>query len=401
MTETRFTWRWLLVIALIGIFMGLFVGLAAGWLIAPNFTGSNPAGLSASAQNDYIVLVANTYSYDQDLSRARQRLDKLQDNDIALRVERLAKALAARNDPSAANVADLAVALGSESTELIPLAEIAATDGWGADAAFTQELEPTKVARVQDPNTVSQPATQAGSTETPPPNNNSQPAEPPAKIKPQQATRTAKLTATAQAAPAQPTDAPAPTDSPAPSTEPTIAPPPPTTEPTAVSVAPAPATIFYPEFPGGWHVASQHFVPAQVAPGQQYWHLKEAIFCDVPPDGQAHTDTCPRPGMPGGENDHTIYVTALDESGGCADAVVKSTLNTGETVDLERKPSAYPYTSCNEHYERTMFGEGNSIWIDGLPSDQLGDLVMNSPKLNWSENKAHVRYILIFQRTTR
>ena len=108
------------------------------------------------------MLVANTYSYDQDLARARQRLAQLQDKDVSARVERLAKALAARNDVSAANVADLAVALGSESTELILLAEIAANDGWGADAAFIEEIEPTKIARAEDPNSTTRGGTPSG-----------------------------------------------------------------------------------------------------------------------------------------------------------------------------------------------------------------------------------------------
>ncbi len=79
MTETRFTWRWLLVIAFVGIFMGLFIGLLAGWIVFPNIGGSSVSGLSTSAQSDYIVLVANTYVYDQDLARAKQRLNLLQD----------------------------------------------------------------------------------------------------------------------------------------------------------------------------------------------------------------------------------------------------------------------------------------------------------------------------------
>src|ERR1700720_964576 len=104
MTETRFTWRWLLVIALVGIFMGLAVGLAAGWILFPNIGGSNVAGLSASAQNDYFALVANTYAYDQDIKRAQERLGQLQDKDIKTRVARLAQSFAVRKDPSAANL---------------------------------------------------------------------------------------------------------------------------------------------------------------------------------------------------------------------------------------------------------------------------------------------------------
>lgn len=409
MTETRFTWRWLLVIAVVGIGMGLFVGLAAGWLIAPNFTGSNPAGLSASAQNDYIVLVANTYSYDQDLARARQRLSQLQDKDISARVERLAKALAARNDVSAANVADLAVALGSESTELLPLAEIAASDGWGADTAFFEEAEPTKVARVEDQNTISQPATQAQPTETPLSNDNSAPVEP-TKFKPQQATKQAKMamTATAEAqAAALPAATAVPTDPPvAPPAEPAATavpqPPPPTAEPTAAAPAPAPVTTeFTPGFPSGWY-STVSFIPANVAPGQKYWRLKSALYCDRPPEGENQTnDTCP--GYPGGENDHTIYASAIDENGNCVDVVAKNYTNLGETFDMERKDVIYPWNSCNVDYEKNMNGEGNDIWIEaeGLPSDRINGLVMNSPRFNWSENKLHVRYFLVFQRTTR
>jgi hypothetical protein len=156
---------------------------------------------------------------------------------------------------------------------------------------------------------------------------------------------------------------------------------------------------FNPAFPEGWP-RSVHFTPANVAPGQLYWRLASAVFCDVPAKGHEHEETCPD--YPGGMLDHTVYVVVLDEGGGCASNVnILHEMNTGDRVPLVVKHEQYPWASCATDYQWTMYGEGNDFWLADLPSDRIGGLVLNSPQLNWAENRAHVRYFLIFQRTTR
>ncbi len=373
MTDTRFTWRWLFVFAAAGVVIGLVLGLLAGWAVP--LGGSAPvdvSALSASAQNDYIVLVANSYAFDDDLPHAKQRLDLLKDSNIKARVEKLAKALNTRQDSYAANVADLAVALGSTDAALKVLAAQVTNNAGGEPSG-----EPTKVARVEDPPTATPKPTKAATA------------------------KVATDTPAATEPSAEPTDTPAKPTKAAATAAPknTVAPQPQPTNP------PAPAAALQPEWKPGldqWW-SGVKFVPASVAAGQQYWRLKSATFCDVPPAGApSSTDTCP--GMPGGPMDHTIYIGVLDAGGNCAQNIsVKHLTNTGDTTPAEQKNAIYPWNSCNVDYEWNMYGEGNDIWIEGngLPSDRLNGMVMNSPQLNWSSNKAHVRYFLVFQLTTR
>lgn len=393
MTETRFTWLWLVVIALVGIGMGLVVGLAAGWLVFPAIGSSNVAGLSASAQNDYIVLVANTYAYDQDLARAKQRLNQLQDKDLKTRVERLAKALAARQDPSAANVADLAVALGSESSDIQSLAEIAATDGWGADAVTDANAEPTKVARSESV---------ANAPTKEPTDASAEPTAKPTKVRKNKQTPTTEPQATSEP---EATDEPEPTDA---APKPTAVPKPTDVPPTPVP-QPAPVTTeFIPAFPAGWWDAVK-FIPAEVAPGQQYWKLKYARYCDWAPDD--NYQTCD--GFPGGGMGTSIYIMTVDESGNCITTDVNDDINDGSKYPLTTdalKKIEYPWNPygfpCTENYEKGMYGEGNSISVPNLPSDKITELSLcaKNPPPGYNPppcGHAHVRYFLIFQRTTR
>jgi len=387
MTETRFTWRWLVVIALVGIAMGLTIGLLAGWIVFPNIGGANVAGLSTTAQSDYIVLVANTYAYDQDLPRAKQRLNLLQDNDLRARVERLAKSLAARKDASAANVADLAIALGSEDSSLQVMAA-----GVGSDSTSnTSDTEPTKIARADSETQVEEPTPEEQAAE---------PTAAPTKKRNKKATATPEPTVETKAtdAPTEPTAVLA-TKAPKPTAEPTAAPPP----------AAAPVTTeFIPGFPAGWWNAVK-FIPAQVSPGQQYYHLKYARYCDWAPND--NFETCP--GFPAGGMGHSIYIMVVDENGNCITTDVNDILNDGSkhplTPDMLKKIefpwNPYGY-ACNQDYEKEMYGEGNDISVPGLPSDTITQLQLcaTNPPPGYNPpncGHAHVRYFLIFQRTTR
>ncbi|MDL1899111.1 hypothetical protein FBQ82_22970 [Anaerolineae bacterium CFX7] len=387
MTETRFTWRWLVVIALVGITMGLTIGLLTGWIVFPNIGGSNVAGLSTTAQSDYIVLVANTYAYDQDLARAKQRLNLLQDKDIKTRLERLAKSLAARKDASAANVADLAIALGSEDSSLQVMAA-----GVGSDSTSnTSDTEPTKIARADSETPVEEPTPEEQAAE---------PTAAPTKKRNKKATATPEPTVETKAtnAPAEPTAVPA-TKAPKPTAEPTAVPPP----------AAAPVTTeFIPGFPAGWWNAVK-FIPAQVSPGQQYYHLKYARYCDWAPND--NFETCP--GFPAGGMGHSIYIMVVDENGNCITTDVNDILNDGSkhplTPDMLKKIefpwNPYGY-ACNQDYEKEMYGEGNDISVPGLPSDTITQLQLcaTNPPPGYNPpncGHAHVRYFLIFQRTTR
>lgn len=383
MTETRFTWRWLLVIALVGIGMGLVIGLIAGWIIYPNIGSSSIASLSASAQNDYIILVANTYAYDQDASGAKRRLAQLQDKDIKTRVERLAKALAARKDGSAANVADLAVELGSEDSSLQVLAESIGSDSPPAAV----DSEPTKIARTDNLIPAAEQATPVSQ----------EPTAKPTKAKKKAVPTNAPAAAESTEVPATKVAATKVAATRAPTAEPTQPPP---------QAAPV-ITEFTPAFPAMWW-DDVRFTPAQVAPGQQYWHLKYARYCDWSPD-DAHA-TCD--GFPGGGMGTSIYVMTVDESGNCITTDVNDDINDGSkyplTTDalkkIEYSWNPYGY-ACDQNYEKGMYGEGNGISVPGMPSDRIEGLCLcnKTPVEGQSilQGHAHVRYFLIYQRTTR
>lgn len=369
MTETRFTWQWLFVVAGIGLVVGLVIGLLAGWIVIPaGGAAVDVSSLNAGDQNDYIVLVANSYAYDNDLPRAKQRLGLLKDPNISSRLDRLAKALDTRQDPSASNVATLAIALGSKDSSLDVLAATVASSPGGSPTKFAQaDLEPTSTVE----------PTQLPPTDAPQATATNEPT-----VRP---TKAAQVAAT--------NSAPKPAA---------------TTPPTAVpQAAPAQAPEFNPAFPDQW-ISKIEYLPASVTPGQQYMRLKYARYCDWSPDG--YPDTCP--GMPGGPMGITIYVMAIDQSGGClTSAKIKDVQNDGTVFQFPAdQPKTVEYGwypgSCNLDWEKPMYGEGNTISFDGIPSDTLANLAACSrnhpPGLNPPPcGHTHVRYFLVYQLATR
>jgi hypothetical protein len=137
--------------------------------------------------------------------------------------------------------------------------------------------------------------------------------------------------------------------------------------------------------------------------------LKYARYCDWAPTDEY--DQCL--GFPGGGAGVGIWIMTVDESGGCVDTEVTDILNDGSqhplTLDM-RKFILYPWNpygfSCDQNYEKEMYGEGNTISVPGLPSDTITDLQLCATNPPEGHNPppcghAHVRYFLIFQRTTR
>ncbi len=372
MTETRFTWRWLFVVAALGLVCGVVLGLGAGWIFPISSSSVDASALSPNAQNDYIVLVANSYAYDGDLDLAKQRLALLKDSNIKARVERLAKSLSTKKDPDAVNVADLAVGLGSIDSALKVLAASVVNSGDPGG-------EPTKVARAQiDPTRTPKPIIAA--------------------------TETAAATATLQDAA---TDTPAAT-----ATKKAAAPKNTNTPKPAATNPPAPASPglspeFTPAFPAGWW-NEVRYIPAQVAPGQQYWRLKYARYCDWAPNDSF--DPCP--GFPGGSASPGLWIMATDQSGACAsNATAKVELNDGSVQEFgpdKIKTIAYPWYPgpCQTDWEKGMYGEGNNVSIEGFPSDTITNLKLCSanPPAGYNPplcGHAHVRYFLVYQLTTR
>ncbi|MDE3089395.1 MAG: hypothetical protein KGJ80_08415 [Chloroflexota bacterium] len=316
--------RWLILVIAVGLIAGLAIGLWAGWIAWPvQITNVDVSDLRTSSQDDYVVLTASTYAFDHNLSRAKERLAQLNDPKINDRVAALAKQYAAQSKPAAAQLAALAVALGSSDTEIALIATTAT---------------PTI-------------------TLTPIPTDTSTPTLAP--------TATPTITPTATITPTRtPTRRPVKTATPKP--------------------APVAATNWIPGFPAGWPSGVKYQdVSGSTVPGQKYWHLAKAIYCD---SNDEH-DYCQN--MPGGPLGTNTYVTL---AGGFAPLSVVG--NDGTVLNLEPKSAA---DMCNCTY--TFESNGFTIQVVGAPSDKVSGMALYSVKAGLGN--FHVRYFLTFQLVTR
>lgn len=68
---------------ILGLLLGLFLGLATSWWIAPNAeTDFSPAALRSDYKDEYRLLVASAYVITNDLGRSQMRLTLLKDDDV-------------------------------------------------------------------------------------------------------------------------------------------------------------------------------------------------------------------------------------------------------------------------------------------------------------------------------
>ena len=216
--------RILIIVMVAGVLGGLGLGLVLGWVVWPvKVANVDATDLKPSAQEDLIVLIANSYAYDRDLARARDRLTQLKDPQINDRIVTLIKKHNAQNDSNAADLAALAVALGN-TDQAIALIATTATPPPSQTPTPTQTFTPTQT-------TTTTPTITPSPTITP------------------TVTHTPRPRATATAKP-----------------------------------APIAGTEWIPGYPAGWP-AGVTFVDAKVTAGQKYWHLTRALFCDIKDDG--------------------------------------------------------------------------------------------------------------------
>ena len=63
---------------LLGLAIGIGLGLAVGWVFWPTeFTDANPAVLDDGYRRDYVLLIADSYTLDNNLVAAQQRVNDL------------------------------------------------------------------------------------------------------------------------------------------------------------------------------------------------------------------------------------------------------------------------------------------------------------------------------------
>lgn len=319
MIDFRSGSRILVIAAVAGLVGGVIIALIVGWVLWPvQVANVDVTDLKPSAQDDLIVLIANSYAYDHDLAHARDRLAQLKDAKINNRIAAMALKLNSQSDPNAANLALLAVALGN-------------TDQTIALIATTPTPTPTQTFTPTDTL-----------TPTPIPS------------------ATATLAPTATITPTR-------TNTPRPRATSTPKP------------APIASTNWIPAFPSAWPTGI-NFVPASVASGQKYWHLTNALFCDIMDDGPDCAD------KPGGIEGIGIYIIL---AGSKAPLIIN-----GKPVTPEDK-SNDPQCKCT--YE--LFPDGSTLQVANYPSDMISGMALKSVKE--SRPQTHVRYFLTFQLVTK
>jgi hypothetical protein len=145
MKENRGSWY-----LLTGLLIGIGLGLGFAWFIQPvQYVNTSPASLRTEFKDQYRALIAAAYVANNDIVRARARLELLQDADIFRALsEQAQRYLAQGNAPEEARALGLlAIALGQEApgpAVVITLPPPTATPTETASPSSTPTLEPTQ-----------------------------------------------------------------------------------------------------------------------------------------------------------------------------------------------------------------------------------------------------------------
>ncbi|MBI4675107.1 MAG: hypothetical protein HY741_25990 [Chloroflexi bacterium] len=352
-------------LAVLVIVLALVAGFALGLYAATSFASSPDAPtpqvlqLTHDDQSDYIVNVADAYAHDGNLKLAQDRLARLQDPQIAARVETLALETANQRDQTAQNLARLAVALGSKIKGLAAL-------------FITETPTPTRTATSPSDPIFSN----VLATQTPFPTDTRVP----------RVTEAPKFVVVPNENPyvVLPTDTPTITPTRRPATRVPTA----TITPTPTPIPPPPPVEWQPGFPGGWP-PGVYFVPANVEPGYKYWHLTKAVYCDFVEENFG----CPD--RPGNRSGTSIYVI---NGGAPLDVIRPDGKNVGsdptQIGDLKN-----PGDPCECSW--TWLVSDYKVSVAGAPSDAIGGFALYTVGGNVLEGHAHVRYFLYFDYVTR
>lgn len=111
---------------ILSVATGLAIGFAIGWWLWPvEYTNTTPRVLRRDYRNDYILMTATAYAADEDLERARERLQLLDPAAPAAPVIELAERIVAAGGSAedVTRLARLAWALGSLPQTLTPYLE--------------------------------------------------------------------------------------------------------------------------------------------------------------------------------------------------------------------------------------------------------------------------------------
>lgn len=112
----------LLIALFAGVAIGLALGLTLTWVVWPlQYYDTDPVDLRSEHKEDYIVLVGAAYAVDGDLARAKARLAKLEEKDIASVVAGLTERYLreGRDAEETRGLAKLADALGVRTSAML------------------------------------------------------------------------------------------------------------------------------------------------------------------------------------------------------------------------------------------------------------------------------------------
>lgn len=355
------------------VVLALVVGISVGAYLAMSMAPAPPppiAGeleLSDRTHADYIANIAEAYAMNGNLNLAQDRLARLQDPQIVARVEKLALENANQRNTRAEQLARLAVALGSKIKGLVALYE-SPTPVPTRTAGAASNLVFSNVRATETPYL----------SETPVPPT-PVPTDPPKYV-------------------VVPNDNPylvLPTDTPTITPMPTITPtrrpatrvPTATPTPIPTDVPPPPFPVFEPDLSRWW--GSIHYEPANVQPGEGYWHLAHAIYCDAFDGSDPHKFDFGCDEMPGGGAGTNIYVM----SGGNPIDVYAGGGNLGDDVTIVGdKKDPGDMCNCDYSFESSDY----RISVRGAPSDAISGFCLCGKNFGWG-SRAHVRYFLYFE----
>ncbi|MBI3760377.1 MAG: hypothetical protein HY260_00745 [Chloroflexi bacterium] len=107
----------------LGGIIGLGLGLYYGWVVSPpERVSSGPTALRQDYKDDYVLMIAEAYSVDDDLAQAKSRLAALGLKDPGPPVAALAERLinAGQDNADIRRLAALAAALGHTTPAIAP-----------------------------------------------------------------------------------------------------------------------------------------------------------------------------------------------------------------------------------------------------------------------------------------
>ena len=115
--------RNMLVRSLITLTVGLAIGIAISWVLWPvEYTNTSPQLLRQDYRDDYVIMVAETYSVVHDLESATDRLGLIAPGEPGRPVIELAERLIDAGEDTAdlVHLTELAQDLGVDSQEIVP-----------------------------------------------------------------------------------------------------------------------------------------------------------------------------------------------------------------------------------------------------------------------------------------